>query len=570
MKIKCRKVSLFWKFLAIVSVVCLLACATVGINSTLRRKSETIESAADITEEVAHIGCNILDTSDIKLGKQGDEYAAARVRSMLVTLRENSLAKYVYVLYSDGENWVYLADGSEDPANYRDVYDADYDTLNSVITGNNYVSDGFEEYEDEVLMSAYYAITDEYGEGIAVLGIDTDVSGYQARIHKAWRWITYITASVMLFSNIVAALATRTITRAVRLLYKKVDDINKSDGDLTSKVDIKTGDELELLADNFNVLLEFVRSVLQSIKHDTISLATSTQNLDILINNQSDAIRNTAATMEEMSAATEEIAASLQSVSENITTARESSDKLDSKAELNKEYATNIIERVRDTALRMEEMQKHVNSRVEAITSGVYSKLEESKKVYQINQMTSTILEIANKTNLLSLNASIEAAHAGDAGRGFAVVASEIQALATSSTRAAKDIQMVTEEVINAVESLVSVSNELLEFVGKLSDESFGSITDLSTKYTEDAQSFYDTFDNILASTKEMKESMKSITDAVQAVGVAVDENAKGIAGVAETATELSNDVGEITDIATSNKNVVESINKGMDKFIVE
>ena len=65
-------------------------------------------------------------------------------------------------------------------------------------------------------------------------------------------------------------------------------------------------------------------------------------------------------------------------------------------------------------------------------------------------------------------------------------------------------------------------------------------------------------------------EVSKEVTHAVQAVGVAVDENAKGIAGVAETATELSNDVGEITDIATSNKNVVESINKGMDKFIVE
>lgn len=98
--------------------------------------------------------------------------------------------------------------------------------------------------------------------------------------------------------------------------------------------------------------------------------------------------------------------------------------------------------------------------------SGVLEKsVKDSEKVSQINELTKVILDIASQTNLLALNASIEAARAGEAGKGFAVVAQEISALADNSRQTAGNIQIISNEVTEAVKSLAENAMQLHLFL---------------------------------------------------------------------------------------------------------
>ena len=135
--------------------------------------------------------------------------------------------------------------------------------------------------------------------------------------------------------------------------------------------------------------------------------------------------------------------------------------------------------------------------------ASVNEKIEKSKAVKEIYRLTDEIINITEETNLLALNASIEAARAGDAGRGFAVVAEEIGKLAVNSGQAAEQIQRVSAEVVQAVE----------------------------------------------------------------AVNIAVEESAKGIVSVSEMAVNLSNSISELSGRASNNEVIADELNAEVGKF---
>ena len=572
MKLKCRKISLFWKFMILTTVLVLIATCTVGVNSTLHRRTESINELITEVSMVSNLTNAFIDPAVFEEAAKGNDASIQELKENLDTVIERTKVKYAYVIEKkeDGK-YYYVADGGNNSVASGSLYEDDYEILTTVLNGSDYVADEMDYYEEDgiYVISAYTGLKDNSGKVYAVLGVDMDATAVKTRISNAWSWVFGLMASTMVFSNVLAGIFINKIIKNIKILCGKVVEINESNGDLTKKITITSGDEVELLGNILNNLFEYIREIVSNIKDNVVSLDDSTMSLGTLVGTQNDAITNTAAVMEEMAAATEEISASLSQVTENITDATDSSEQLDAEARDKKDLAADIICRASNVNRTVLENKATIEKDTAEIVDVVTGCVEESKAVYRIRELTNAILEIASQTNLLALNASIEAARAGDAGRGFAVVASEIQNLAESSSATATDIQGVTNMVISSVDKLITESNHMIQYINEVTMESYDKMAELSADYNKDAETFFTAFEQITENTKAMQESMDSISLAIKAVTVAVDENANGVSNVASTMTTMQSDVKQVVEVMDTNKVIVENVTEEVNKFII-
>jgi len=211
-----------------------------------------------------------------------------------------------------------------------------------------------------------------------------------------------------------------------------------AEGDLTVSLDVHTKDEVGRMAAALNRAVEKLNSTLQEVAESAASASTSSQELAAASEAIASGAQEQAASLEETSASLEQITA----------TVRQSSD--------NANQASQLASSSKDSALQGQEV----------VANAITAMSEINASSAKISDIISTIDEIAFQTNLLAVNAAVEAARAGDEGRGFAVVASEVRSLAQRSAVAAKEIKVLIQDTLRKVEAgsgLVNRSGETLQ-----------------------------------------------------------------------------------------------------------
>lgn len=193
--------------------------------------------------------------------------------------------------------------------------------------------------------------------------------------------------------------------------------------------------------------------------------------------------------------------------------------------------------------------------------------IENSKSVDQVNKLTKDIVTISSTTNLIAVNASIEAMRAGEAGKGFAVVASEIQSLARSCSETAGHIQKVNQIVINAVHNLSKHSQDMADYLSQTILTEFQEFVHSGKQYKKDADYIKEMIDAFHNRTDRLRNSMTEIADSIESITKAMDDSAAGITGVADSTKSLVEDMADITGRMDTNREIVEELKKQMEVF---
>lgn len=188
--------------------------------------------------------------------------------------------------------------------------------------------------------------------------------------------------------------------------------------------------------------------------------------------------------------------------------------------------------------------------------------IEQSKSVDQIDSLTDEILGIAQRTQLIALNATVEAANAGAAGKGFAVVAGEVRQLADSSREAANRIQQVNQVVTKAVYNLSDHAKELIDYINQFVLAEFKEFVHTGSRYREDADYVKQAMDAFQERTDRLRSSMDEITASMGSISKAIEDEASGITGMAGSTRDLASNMEDITNRMGVNQKIVGELKK--------
>ena len=572
MKIKVRRFSIRWKILIPATILIIAMCAVIGVNSYLRIKTGMIQLGVEEAQMAASIAGFVVDGDAILHVEAGFENTEEYQNTLAALRQIQDLCgiAFLYTLHTDDNVSLYYGVDTDDSTGQRhpgDIFEGEYAEFADVFAGQEYVQDYIDETEDGSLISAYLPIRDSSGKVVAVLGCDYDASYVVDRIEDARNSILQISGICLVFTLLILNIIVNCIMRNLHKVDRKIYDLVHSEGNLTKKLDISTGDELEVIAVNINAMLDYMREIMLNISGNSEQLEISTGTIDEHLVNAKDNISDISATMEQMSAAMEQTSASLYQVDESVAHITQSIEGIAGKASSERDAAAEIMKKVQVIYETAKTDRAEAGRQAEEMSENMKERIEQSKAVEQIDILTREIIKITNQTSLLALNANIEAARAGEAGRGFAVVASEIGTLADNSARAAGDIQKVSKEVIGAVDELARKSEQMIHFMNETAMIGYESLLENSRNYRNEVSHLSETMNDFADESMSLNQNIESIKEALDAVSIAVEESAKGVVSVTEMASDMSMNMKSIKDEAESNKEIVGQLEAEVLKF---
>jgi len=393
---------------------------------------------------------------------------------------------------------------------------------------------------------------------------------------------------------IVAIIAGRSITAPLI----RVTEIVKytGSGDLTRRVSVKSKDEIGELANGFNAMLDNIKNLIATIKKESEHLSGigdalsgsskkttaaveeitgNIQNIQSLAVNQSASVTQTNVTMEQISG-------NIRRLNDHVGHQTESVSQSSSAVEemlANIQSVTQTLFRNTDKVNELTEASGIGRGSLQTVFTDVQEIARESEGLLQIN---SVMENIASQTNLLSMNAAIEAAHAGEAGKGFAVVAGEIRKLAESSSRQSKTIVAVLNKIKGSIDKISNSTGSVLEkfeaieggirtvssqeenIRGAMEEQGEGSkqILDAIVQLNEITR-------QVKSSSVEMLEGAKDIINEGRNLERATGEITGGMVEIAESAGQINAAVNEVNSISGQNKEIIDSLVVAVSRFKV-
>lgn len=388
---------------------------------------------------------------------------------------------------------------------------------------------------------------------------------------------------------IIAARALKRYFARLESMFEKI-----AAGDLTDRVAVKRNNEIGRLMTNLNMAIEHTHTMLTVLKEEADKMTAIGSDLSSNMEETAAAVKQIssnattvkekalmqAAGVTETAAAGEQIQGKLNLLVEGITRQSES---ITQSSALITRTAENML-RINKILSQNDELIKTVYGQMKAGTDGARAANEFVKKIAErseaLLEASQVIQNIASQTNLLAMNAAIEAAHAGESGKGFAVVADEIRKLAEESNMQGKQIGAVikesTEIIAQVSEAGIQAEKTFTDVYGLISNisEKEDSIVDLMREQEENGTQVLSAIETINKVTKdvstasiEMLEGGKQIAEEMQKLAEITRETTDSMTEIASGAEQITDAVEEVVSITEQNKTSIDHLAQEVGKF---
>jgi methyl-accepting chemotaxis protein len=428
-----------------------------------------------------------------------------------------------------------------------------------------------------------------------MLGTEKDI--ILEEVHALTVFTIILGTAAVIVAAIIVFFFAGNITKPIVSVALTLKDISEGEGDLTKTVPVNSKNEIGDLARYFNATLEKIKTLVITIKKESIALfdignelagnmsQTATAVNEITANiqsikgrviNQSASVTETNATMEQITITIDKLKGHVDRQGESV--ARSSSAIEEMLANIHS--VTQTLVKNTDNVKELLEASEVGRSGLEEVASDIRAIAQESEGLLEINAVMENI---ASQTNLLSMNAAIEAAHAGEAGKGFAVVADEIRKLAENSGEQSKTISAVLKKIKDSIDKITRSTDSVLNKFEAI-DGGVRTVSDQeenirnameeqgvgSKQILEAIGQLNEVTQMVKAGSEAMLEGSRQVIEESKNLELVTQEISNGMNEMATGADEINVAVNRVNAISGTNKENIDVLVKEVAKFKVE
>lgn len=373
---------------------------------------------------------------------------------------------------------------------------------------------------------------------------------------------------------LLVTLISRGLTKPLRFIQGKFYEISSGDADLTKQLDISGKDEIAKIGENFNAFLANLRRLISKIKTDSQTLTTLSTDLASNADQTSTGIQNitssvgsVAESIREENRKTHDSSKELQTIAAEIDRIQKLTDQIknqvSSTSSAIEEMAANIstssglAQKADSASNQLEKAAEEGSQFLDGLNQSIAANADSS---IRITEMVQLIMDITTQTNLLAMNAAIEAAHAGEFGKGFAVVADEIRKLADMSGQSAKEIQEVVSQITVNIQRNQEMSSQTQERFAILQNE-VGKVRQSNREIAFSMEEQQSANQSILESTHVLNQLSDTINASLQDQGHRIHQLQDFVGALAQHSQDILNAVDQEKQALTEASRATGAVN---------